>query len=129
MKAIIQFSSYKIIGISKILFKKWGQANFYHDFIQRVLIRNLLKESLISCSQIDKIEKEGPLLYHIDHTPCKDSEWVQKKTDSGEVEAIAAAGIRKLRNIMRQKQQNYISIITIMAESITPITDNTALDK
>jgi len=88
---------------------------------KRVKVQGIVKESRIEKSEIDKIEKDVALLCHIDHTPCKDSAWVNNQIKKGTAENMSQQDIEKLREKMRQTGKDYISVITIVAEKVEVI--------
>lgn len=82
-----------------------------------ILVRGMVLESRLSAAGIENHKNEKALLCHIDHSPCKDSIWVDKKIKSGASDSISAKDIRKLKNKMTETQKDYISVITIVADS------------
>ena len=85
---------------------------------KRIKVKGFVKEFRTEKNYIDKMEKEGTLLCHIDNTPCKDSAWVKRKIESGAAEKISKRDIAKLRKRMEQTEKSYVSVITIFAKKI-----------
>ncbi|MFA8434352.1 MAG: hypothetical protein ACEPOZ_07525 [Marinifilaceae bacterium] len=85
---------------------------------KRVRVQGVVKEFRTEKKYVDRIEKGGPLLCHIDHTPCKDIEWVKEKEESGVAEKILKRDIAKLRKQMQQTGKDYVSVVTIFAEKV-----------
>lgn len=82
-----------------------------------ILVRGMVFESRIHGSVIKNYKIEKRLLCHIDYSPCKDSIWVNKKIKSGASDSISAKDIRRLENKMTETQKDYISVITIVADT------------
>ena len=83
---------------------------------KRVRIYGIVKEFRIEQPEMDKMEKDKNLLCHIDHTPCKDSAWVNGKKKAGIADSLSKKDIQELKTNMEQTHKNYISVITIFAE-------------
>jgi hypothetical protein len=81
---------------------------------KRLKIHGIVKESRIENTLIDRIEQEKTLLCHIDNTPCKDAEWVNRQIEAGTADSLSDKTIKKLRAKMELTGKNYISIITIL---------------
>jgi len=90
---------------------------------KRVKIQGIVSEFRIDKNYIDKMENEKKLLCHIDNSPCKDSEWVNNKKQSGKADAISKQDIERLRTKMEQTGKTYVSIITIFADKVEIIDD------
>ncbi len=86
-----------------------------------ILVRGMVSESRLSAAVIENHKIEKVLLCHIDHSPCKDSIWVDNKIKSGVSDSISAKAIRKLKNKMTETQKDYISVITIIADTFQVI--------
>lgn len=87
-------------------------------FNKRVRVKGIAKENRIDESYIKKIENEKLLLCHIDHTPCKDSLWVNYQIKKGLADTISKQDIEILRRRMEQTGKKYLSLITIFAEEV-----------
>jgi hypothetical protein len=97
-------------------------VNFDKSLNGKILsVYGTVKETRVSKSEIDQMEKKKDLLCHIDHLPCKDTEWVERKKSSGRADSLSRANIQNLRKIMNQTGKEYISVIYIIAEKWKPI--------
>lgn len=85
---------------------------------QLVCVQGVVEITRIKKAYVDKMEKEGTLLCHIDHTPCKDKAWVNNKIESGKDVEIAKKDIAKLRKIMEESGKDFISCICIRANKV-----------
>lgn len=85
---------------------------------QLVKVQGLVGITRIEKAYVDKMEKEGTLLCHIDHTACKDKPWVNNKIESGEDVEIVKNDIAKLRKQMQESGNDYINFISIIAEKV-----------
>lgn len=83
---------------------------------KRVRVQGFVKESRIEIPYIDSMEREKTLLCHIDHTPCKDSAWVNRQKKAGVADSLSQKDILKLKKKMEQTQKSYVSVITIIAD-------------
>jgi hypothetical protein len=83
---------------------------------KRVKVQGIVTELRVEIPYIDSLENEKALLCHIDHTPCKDSAWVNQKKRTGVADSLSKRGILKLKQKMEQTQKSYVSVITITAE-------------
>jgi hypothetical protein len=86
---------------------------------QRVIVRGTADENRIPAATVDRLEQEGTLLCHIDHTPCKDTEWVKRQVESGAAEGLVKKDIEKLRKQMQDADTSYVSVVTVRAISVT----------
>lgn len=84
----------------------------------RIWIKGKVVEARISVDYVNKMEQSQTLLCHVDHSPCKDSAWVNQKIESGKAPGMSAKDIRKLRDEMESTEKDYVSVITIIAEEI-----------
>ncbi|NOU20004.1 MAG: hypothetical protein HOO91_20795 [Bacteroidales bacterium] len=92
-------------------------ASFDTTFYKRsVKVKGIVKESRLDKAYIDKMEKERTLLCHIDNTPCKDSAWVSRQVAAGRADRLSKRDIDKLRAIMKKKNKDYVSVVSIIAE-------------
>ncbi|PKQ61643.1 hypothetical protein BZG01_19065 [Labilibaculum manganireducens] len=81
---------------------------------QLVCVQGLVEITRIEKAYVDKMEKEGTLLCHIDHTPCKDKLWVNNKIESGEDIAIVKKDIVNLREQLQEKDDiNFVTIRSV----------------
>ena len=85
---------------------------------QLVSVQGILEVKRIEKSYVDRMEKEGTLLCHIDHTPCKDKPWVNNKIETGADVEIVKKDIAKLRKIMEDSGKNYINSICVHATNV-----------
>jgi len=85
---------------------------------KKIKVRGIVSESRIEISFIDKMEKEKALLCHIDHTPCKDTAWVNYQIKKGVADTISKQDIEKLKIKLKQIKKKYISVVTIVAEKV-----------
>lgn len=90
---------------------------------QRIKVQGIVKENRVEKAYIDKIEKEGTLLCHIDNTPCKDSVWIEKQVKSGNAERLSKKDIAYLRQVMKKTGKDYVSTISIRAENVILVED------
>jgi len=81
---------------------------------KRLKIHGIAKESRIENTIIDKIEQNKTLLCHIDNTPCKDVDWVDRQIKTGMADSLTHQTIKKLRAKMEMTGKNYISSVTIL---------------
>ncbi len=105
--------------IIKVVYKdscKTFDKNLAYKFVKVI---GRAKESRISTALIDSMEKEGRLLCHIDHTPCMDSAWVEGKIKAGIADSMARKDIAKLRKVMLDTGKDYVSLVTIYADTIS----------
>lgn len=87
-------------------------TSFYKKIVS---VQGLVKESRVEKPYIDRMEKEKTLLCHIDHTPCKDSAWVNRQKEAAVADSLSKKDILKLKKKMEQTQKNYVLVITIIA--------------
>ncbi len=85
---------------------------------QLVSVQGIVELIRIEKAYINKMEKEGTLLCHIDHNPCKDKAWVNNKIESGKDVEIVKGDIAKLRKQMVEGGKEYISYICIRADKV-----------
>ncbi len=85
---------------------------------QLVSVRGVVELIRIEKAYVDKMENEGTLLCHIDHSPCKDKVWVNNKIESGKDVEIVKRDIAKLRKQMTESGKDYVSYICIRADSV-----------
>jgi len=85
---------------------------------QLVSVQGVVEVKRIEKAYIDKMEKEGTLLCHIDNTPCKDKEWINKKIETGADVTISKRDIAKLRKKMEVSGKDHITSICIRAEKV-----------
>ena len=85
---------------------------------QLVVVQGLVVISRITKAEIDKVEEQGTLLCHIDNSPCKDKEWVNKKIESGTDVKIAKRDIANLRQIMQETGKDYVTTVSIRSENV-----------
>ncbi|WP_461636919.1 hypothetical protein [Labilibaculum euxinus] len=83
---------------------------------QLVYVQGVVEITRIEKAYVDKMEKEGTLLCHIDHTPCKDKPWVNNKIESGEDIEIVKKDIANLREQLQEK--DYINFVTIRSVKV-----------
>jgi hypothetical protein len=76
-------------------------------------------ETRIMRPYIDSVAHEKSLLCHIDNSVCKDSAWVQKKVEYGVADSLSAVDVKRLRDSMNDTGKDYVSVITIIADTIT----------
>jgi hypothetical protein len=97
-------------------------AAFDESFYRkRVRVRGIAEESRVDSAYIGRMEKDKTLLCHIDHTPCKDSTWVNRQSASGAADSLSKRDIEKLKKSMEQTGKSYIPVITIYAEEVAII--------
>ena len=85
---------------------------------QLVSVQGIVELIRIEKVYVDKMEKEGTLLCHIDHSPCKDKAWVNNKIESGKDVEIVKKDIAKLRKQMIESGKDYVSYICIRADKV-----------
>ncbi len=85
---------------------------------QLVSVRGIVELIRIEKTYVDKMENEGTLLCHIDHSVCKDKAWVNNKIESGKDVEIVKQDIAKLRKLMVESGKEYVSYICIRAVSV-----------
>ena len=85
---------------------------------QLVSVQGIVEVKRIEESYVDRMEKEGTLLCHIDHTPCKDKPWVNNKIETGADVEIVKKDIAKLRKIMEDSGKNYFNSICVHATKV-----------
>ena len=83
---------------------------------QLVYVQGVVEITRIEKAYVDKMEKEGTLLCHIDHTPCKDKPWVNNKIESSEDIEIVKKDIANLREQLQEK--DYINFVTIRSVKV-----------
>ena len=83
---------------------------------KRIKVYGLVKEERIDNSYLDEKEEEKVLLCHVDHTPCKDTEWINAKIEAGVADTLSKQQIEARRKKMEQQNKGYISIVTIVCE-------------
>ena len=83
---------------------------------KRIKVYGLVKEDRIDKSYLDEKEEEKVLLCHVDHTPCKDTKWVNAKIEAGVADTLSKQQIEARREKMERKGKGYISIVTIVCE-------------
>lgn len=105
-------------AIIKIVPNKPGESFDSALKKQVVSVQGVVEISRIEKTTIDRIEKEGTLLCHIDNTPCKDKEWVNKKIESRADITIVKRDIAKLRKQMQDSGMDYVTCICIRAENV-----------
>jgi hypothetical protein len=88
---------------------------------KKLRITGIVKENRIERSYVDKVEKEKTLLCHVDHKPCKDLAWVNKKIESGTADKISALAIQRLRDKMAETGKDYVSVVTVMTRKVEVI--------
>jgi hypothetical protein len=94
-------------------------AAFDESFYKkRVRVRGIAGESRVERACIEQLEKNKALLCHIDHTPCKDSTWVNRQRASGAADSLSKRDIEKLKRRMEQTGKSYVPVITIYAEKV-----------
>ncbi len=84
---------------------------------KKIKVKGIVKEERLDNYYVNKMEEEKTLLCHIDHSPCKDSAWVDRQITNGTADDISIQDIKELRTEMEQTQKRYISVITILAEN------------
>ncbi len=80
---------------------------------KKVRIVGQVREERIYAGTLDEFEKNQNILCHVDHTPCQDTAWVNKKIEAGLAEELSKTDIQKLRNIMKETGKNYVSVVVI----------------
>lgn len=85
---------------------------------QLVSVSGIVEVKRIEKAYVDKMEKEGTLLCHIDHSACKDKPWVNNKIESGAAVEIVKKDIAKLRRMMQVSGKEYINCVSIRSEKI-----------
>jgi hypothetical protein len=85
---------------------------------QLVSVQGIVELIRIEKAYVDKMENEGTLLCHIDHSACKDKAWVNNKIESGKDVEIVKQDIAKLRKQMAESGKEYITYICIRAEHV-----------
>ena len=85
---------------------------------QLVSVQGIVELIRIEKTYVDKMENEGTLLCHIDHSPCKDKAWVNNKIESGKDVEIVKQDIAKLRKQMAESGKEYITYICIRADNV-----------
>lgn len=85
---------------------------------QLVCVKGVVELIRIEKIYVDEMEKEGTLLCHIDHSPCKDKAWVNNKIESGKDVEIVKKDIAKLREQMIESGKDYVSYICIRADKV-----------
>jgi hypothetical protein len=94
-------------------------AAFDESFYKkRVRVRGIAGESRVDSASIERMEKDKTLLCHIDHTPCKDSAWVNRQEASGAADSLSKRDIDNLKKSMEQTGKSYVPVITIFAEEV-----------
>ena len=88
---------------------------------QLVSVKGVVELIRIDKTDIDKMEKEGALLCHIDHSPCKDKAWVNNKIESGKDVEMLKRDIVKLRMQMKESGKNDVSFICIRAAQVNKL--------
>lgn len=88
---------------------------------KRVIIRGIARETKLTRAEIEKTKQESKLLCHVDHKPCKDSEWIQRQEKLGHANTILEREYKKLISKMKQTGLDYISIVSIQADQIEVI--------
>lgn len=84
---------------------------------KKVRFTGIVKEFRVSEEQIDQMEKDKKLLCHVDHNPCRDTEWVKNKQEKGVADSMSARDIAKLRKRMEESGKDYISVVTVCGEN------------
>ena len=85
---------------------------------QIVCVQGIVELIRIEKAYVDKMENEGTLLCHIDHSPCKDKAWVNNKIESGKDVEIVKRDITELRKQMLESGKDYVSYICIRADKV-----------
>ena len=88
---------------------------------QVVCVKGVLEITRIEKVYVDKMEKEGTLLCHIDHSACKDKPWVNNKIETGADVEIVKKYIAKLRKMMAESGKDYINSVCICADKVEPL--------
>ncbi|MBI9062777.1 MAG: hypothetical protein JEZ14_12395 [Marinilabiliaceae bacterium] len=88
---------------------------------KRVIIRGIARETKLTRAEIEKTKQASKLLCHVDHTPCKDAEWIQRQEKLGHANTILEREYKKLMVKMKQTGLDYISIVIIQADQIEVI--------
>ena len=91
---------------------------------KRISVYGLVKEERLSKSYIDERERLKSLLCHVDQRPCKDTDWVKSKIESGVAESISKKDIETLRQKMEKQGKGYVSIVSIVCEQYSVIEEN-----
>lgn len=98
------------------------EDKFGKDYNKKLVsVRGVVKVTRIGKDYIDKIEKEGRLLCHIDHKACKDKPWVNRKVEEGKAEAMLKRDIAALRKKLRESGKKELCYVSILAEDIEVI--------
>jgi hypothetical protein len=98
------------------------EDKFGKDYNKKLVsVRGVVKVTRIGKAYIDRIEKEGRLLCHIDHKACKDKQWVNRKVEEGKAEAMLKHDIAALRNKLKQSGKKELCYVCILAEYIEVI--------
>lgn len=85
---------------------------------KKVKVYGVAKEFRIEKPCIEKMEEERTLLCPIDHTPCKDTAWVNSLKRAGVADSVSNQDFEKLKSKLEQTNKSYISVVTIIAEKI-----------
>ena len=92
-------------------------VHFNNTFYKKnLIVQGIASELRIPKAYIDSMAEAGTLLCHIDHTPCKDSAWVNDKIIKGKAKGISERDIEKLRQQLGDK--NELSLICIEVSHI-----------
>lgn len=83
-----------------------------------VTVQGTVQEVRIEKAYVEKVENEKTLLCHIDHTPCKDTAWVNDLKKSGAADGLSKKDTDQLRKTMEQTGKEYISVVVIVAEKV-----------
>ena len=68
-----------------------------------------VKEIRTDTAFISKTEKNKTILCHIDHTNCRDKEWIEDKKKLGFADSISIKQTLRLRAIMAETKKDFVS--------------------
>jgi hypothetical protein len=98
------------------------EDKFGKDYNKKLVsVTGMVKVTRIGKAYINRIEKEGKLLCHIDHKACKDKQWVNRKVEEGKAEAMLKRDIAALRKKLRESGKKELCYVSIVAEKIEVI--------
>ena len=94
-------------------------TEFDKDLYNSVIkISGKATEYRTSGDYIDKARSERLLLCHVDNTPCKDTEWVERQKEEGKDVEISERNTKRLEQKMANSGKDYVSTIIVTAEKI-----------
>ncbi|MDR2906519.1 MAG: hypothetical protein LBU91_00820 [Bacteroidales bacterium] len=106
------------IGSINIITEK-PNLTFDGNFNQKdIKVVGTVKEIRITSKQIDDMEQSIAIPCSIDRLACIDTAYVENKRRNGTLEKSSQQGIEQSRETMKETGKDYISIVTIVAESV-----------